>query len=107
MRRLVVLCSVFAFAFACAVGAAGAQTQSAPAKPSASKKLNAATAAPPVDTRPRYKRDDMPAPVATAPPAKPAATKKRVARKPADAQQPAAQVARATQREVAACADVR
>jgi lipoprotein NlpI len=105
MRRLVLLCS--AFAFLCAVSAADAQAQSAaPAKRSASKKTNAAKAAPPPDTRPRFKRDDTPAPVAVAP-AKPAvAAKRRIARKPADgAPQPTG--ARATPRDVAACAQAR
>ena len=102
MRRLVLLCSVFAFV--CAFDAAEAQTQSAaPVKRAASKKT-AAPATPPPDTRPRYKRDDMPAPV-VATPAKPAATaKKRMARKPASEQAPAAQEARATARDVTACA---
>jgi lipoprotein NlpI len=102
MRRLVLLSSVFAFA--CVLGTADAQTQSAaPAKRTASKK-SAVPAAPPPDTRPRYKRDDMPVPVA-ATPAKPVvAAKRRVARKPASEQPPAAQDARATPRDVAACA---
>src|SRR5688572_19202856 len=105
MRRLVLLCS--AFALVCASGAADAQTQAAaPAKRAvAGKKGAAATAAPPVDTRPRYKRDDTPATVAVTPPA--AAPKKRTVRRPADpAAQPAAtaQGEKATARDIATCA---
>src|SRR5215212_9148435 len=102
MRRLVALFSVFAFV--CAFGAAEAQTQSAaPAKRSASKK-SAAPAAPAPDTRPRYKRDDMPTPVVVAPTKPAAGPRKRMARKPASEQAPAAQNARATPRDVTACA---
>ena len=105
MRRLVVFCSCLAFVGA--IGAADAQTQApAPAKRAASKKTTA-PAAPPVDTRPRYRRDDIPAPVVAAP-AKPAvASRKRAARKPAAAREPAAQSMRATPADVAACAQVR
>ncbi len=105
MRRLVLLCS--AFAFLCALGGAEAQTQSAaPAKPSTARKKSTAQTPPP-DTRPLYKRDDAPAPV-VATPAKPAgAAKRRVLPKPADTQQPAEQSARATPGDVAACAQVR
>jgi lipoprotein NlpI len=85
MRRLVLLCS--AFAFLCVTSAAGAQTQPvASAQPATAKKGNAKHAAgtrraaapqknaaqpapPPVDTRPRYKRDDVPAAVAAPTPA--------------------------------------
>lgn len=102
MRRLVLVCSVFAFV--CSLGVAAAQTQSAaPAKRTASKK-SAAAAAPPPETRPRYKRDDAPAPVVATAGKTVAGTKKRAVRKPADAQQPAAQADRATSRDVAACA---
>ncbi len=103
MRRLVVLLS--AVVLAGAIGAADAQTAQ-PAKPaSARQKAAQKPASPPPDTRPRYKRDDTPAPVAAAP-AKPAAAgRKRAVRKPADAGQPAApQAARATPRDVATCA---
>jgi lipoprotein NlpI len=106
MRRLVLWCS--AFAFLCASSAADAQAQSAPSAKGAGKKGAAATAAAPVDTRPRYKRDDTPAPVVAAPPA--AAPKKRTARRPAglSAQPDAtAQGARATSRDVTTCAQVR
>src|SRR5207302_10071721 len=105
MRRLALLCS--AFAFLCAVGATDAQMQAAPAKHSASK-ANAATATPPPDRRPRYKRDDTPATVVAAPATPAVATKKRAARRsPADAQPPTAQAGRATTRDAAACAQVR
>jgi lipoprotein NlpI len=104
MRRLVVLLS--AFVFVSATGAADAQTAQ-PAKPaSARQKAAQKPATPPPDTRPRYKRDDTPAAVAAAP-AKPAAVgKKRSARKPAGVAPPeaAAQTARATARDIAACA---
>lgn len=104
MRRLVLLCSCLAFL--CATGAAGAQTQPvAPAKRAASKRT-ATPPAPPPDTRPRLRRDDMPAAVAAAP-AKPAiAPRKRVARKPADAREGAPQTARASRADVATCAQV-
>lgn len=110
MRRLVLLCS--AFVFLCVSSAADAQTQpAASAKRTAAAKKDAANPAPPPDTRPRYKRDDTPAAVAATPtPAKPAVTgrkRSRVARKPADPRQPGAQGAKATQRDVAACAQVR
>jgi lipoprotein NlpI len=108
MRRLVLLFSIFAFLGA--IGAADAQTQP-PAKHRAARHKAAAQkpAAPPVDTRPRYKRDDTPVPV-VATPAQPgvAPTKRRHARKPAGAAQPnaAAQAIRATARDIAACAQV-
>ncbi|MGB9365341.1 MAG: tetratricopeptide repeat protein [Xanthobacteraceae bacterium] len=104
MRRLVVLLS--AFAFLSATGAADAQTAQQAKPTSARQKAAQKPATPPPDTRPRYKRDDMPAPVAAAP-AKPVVTgKKRTVRKPAGAAQPeaAAQTTRATARDVAACA---
>src|SRR4051812_31837952 len=48
------------------------------------KPESAAKQAPPVDTRPRYRRDDTPAPVVAAPAAQPVVKKKRSARhKPA------------------------
>jgi lipoprotein NlpI len=109
MRRFVLLFSIFAFLGA--IGAADAQTQQ-PAKHRTARHKAAAqkAAPPPVDTRPRYKRDDMPAPApVVAAPAKPAvAAKRRHARKPAGAAQPgaAAQGTRATPRDIAACAQV-
>jgi len=102
MRRLVLLGS--AFALVCALGAGAAQAQSAASAKRAASKKSAAPLAPAPDTRPRYKRDDTPAAVAAAP-AKPAVPgNKRTARKPAKEQTPAAQDARATPRDVAACA---
>lgn len=110
MRRLVLLCSAFAFLFATGMPDVGAQT-AAPVKRAASKKSSKAAKGPPSDTRPRYKRDDTPAAVA-ATSAKPAAAAKkrhRTAHKPAAAAQPnaTAQSARATPRDVAACAQVK
>ena len=108
MRRLVVLLS--AVVLAGAIGAADAQTAQ-PAKPaSARQKAAQKPATPPPDTRPRFKRDDMPAPapVATAPAKPPAASKRRAVRRPADAGQPAAaQGARATARDIAGCAQTK
>ena len=107
MRRLVLLWS--AFAFLCVSGAADAQTQPAASpKRAVAGKKGAATAAPPVDTRPRYKRDDTPAPVAVAPLA--ARPNKRSARAPgARAAQPdmVAPGAKASPRDVAACAQAK
>ena len=108
MRRLVLLCS--AFAFLCATASADAQTQPATsAKRTVSGKKGAAVTVPPLaDTRPRYKRDDAPAPVAATPLG--VTPKKRTVRRPANlAAQPAATDpgARATARDVAACAQVR
>jgi lipoprotein NlpI len=107
MRRLVLLCS--AIAFLSASGAADAQTLPAnPAKRAGGAKKGAAATATPVDTRPRYKRDDTPASVAAAPPV--AGPKKRTARRPAgrSAQgDAAAQGAKAGPRDVATCAQVR
>src|SRR5262245_17939010 len=106
MRRIVLLLS--AFVFVSAIGAAEAQTaKPASARPKAAEKPTT----PPPDARPRFKRDDTPASVVAAA-AKPAApTKKRAARKPADPAQPAeaavAQPARATPRDVAACAQTK
>jgi lipoprotein NlpI len=103
MRRLVLLCS--AIAFLGASGAADAQTQPAgSAKRAVAAKKGAAAPAAPVDTRPRYKRDDTPASVVAAPPA--AAPKRRTARRPTGAaeRETAAQGAKATPRDVAACA---
>jgi lipoprotein NlpI len=105
MRRLVVLLS--AFVLLSAIGAADAQTQHPVKRSSAHQRAAQKPATPPPDTRPRYKRDDTPAAVAATAPAKPAvAHKKRTVRKPADGVQPeaAAQTARATPRDVAACA---
>jgi lipoprotein NlpI len=110
MRRLVLLCS--AFAFVCAASVADAQTRPHAKRAVAGKKNAAAKAAPAPDTRPRFKRDDMPAPVAAAP-AKPAAAQKRrhrVARKlGGGAPQPdaAAQTAKSSLRDVATCAQVK
>jgi lipoprotein NlpI len=103
MRRLVVLLSVFVLVSA--TGAADAQTAQ-PAKPSSARqKATQKQATPPSDTRPRYKRDDTPAPVVAAPAKPAAAPRRRTVRKPADADQPAApQAARATPRDVATCA---
>ena len=104
MRRLVLLCSCLAFV--AAIGAADAQTQPAQPKRSASRKT-AVPATPPVDTRPRYRRDDTPAAVAAAA-AKPAKTSRTHAtRKAVDAREPTAPSARATPVDVAACAQVR
>jgi lipoprotein NlpI len=106
MRRLVLLCS--AFAFLCATGAADAQTAPAASGKRTAAAKKGATAPAPVDTRPRYKRDDTPAAIAAAPSvAKP---KRRAARKPIDgAAQPAAaaQGTKATAADVATCAQVR
>ena len=109
MRRLVLLCS--AFAFVCAVGVADAQTQPPAKRAVAGKKNAAAKAAPAPDTRPRYKRDDTPAAVVVAP-AKPVVVQKRrsrVARKPVKGAQPdaTAQTARSSPRDVANCAQVK
>jgi lipoprotein NlpI len=81
------------------------------------KPESAAKQAPPVDTRPRYRRDDTPAPVVAAPAAQPVAKKKRSARhKPAGtpAAAPAAEAAtvpakgaKATPRDIVACAQDR
>jgi lipoprotein NlpI len=105
MRRLVLLC--FAFAFLSAGDAADAQTQpSAAGKRATAAKKGAAPAAP-VDTRPRYKRDDTPASVVAAPPA--AAPKNRTARRArgrSAQREAAAQGAKAGPRDVAACAQV-
>jgi lipoprotein NlpI len=103
MRRFAVLLS--AFILASATSAADAQPTQ-PAKPtSARQKADQKSATPPPDTRPRFKRDDAPAPVAAAPAKPPVAAKKRATRKPSDAAPPAAaQPARATPRDVATCA---
>jgi lipoprotein NlpI len=107
MRRLVLLC--FAFAFLCASGAADAQTQPASsAKRAAAAKKGAAAPAAPVDTRPRYKRDDTPASVVAAPPA--AAPKRRTVRRPTGysaEREMAARGEKAGPRDVAACAQVK
>ena len=106
MRRLVLLCS--AFAFLCASGAADAQTAPATSgKRTASTKKGAVGLAS-VDTRPRYKRDDTPAAVAVTPTA--TAPKRRLARRPVDgAAQPGASVqgAKPTAADVASCAQAR
>ena len=66
MRRFIVLCA--AFAFVSGASAAVAQTQPAThAKHAAARKNAAQPAPPPADTRPRYKRDDVPVPVVTVP----------------------------------------
>ena len=80
-----------------------------PVRPAAAAPAQAA--APPVDTRPRYKRDDVPAPVVAAP-QQPAnvAQKRHVRHKPADGTSPtaaAASSARASARDIAACAQVK
>ncbi len=105
--RFVALCSAFAFVFASVTAEAQTQAQ----KPRAGvKKTEAAKPVAPVDTRPRYKRDDTPAAVVTAP-AQP--QKPRVSRRPrpADAAQSgagtAAQAARSGPQDVAACAQTR
>lgn len=109
MRRLVPLLSIFALLGA--IGAADAQTQP-PAKHRTARHKAAAQkpATPPVDTRPRYKRDDTMAPVAAAPAAPALAAKRRHARKSTpnaqSAAAPATQGARATARDFAACAQV-
>src|SRR5205807_1757385 len=75
-----------------AIRAAHARTQ-APARHTARHKAAARKAeAPPVDTRPRYKRDDTPAaaPVAATPATPATAAKRRHARKPAGTAQPGA-----------------
>jgi lipoprotein NlpI len=81
------------------------------------KPESAAKQAAPADTRPRYRRDDTPAPVVAAPAAQPVARKKRSARrKPAeapaapaaaDATAKPAQGAKATPRDIVACAQDR
>jgi lipoprotein NlpI len=110
--RSVWFCS--ALALLLAVHAAEAQTKRVkPAKPA-----EAAKQAPPVaDTRPRLKRDDTPAPVVAAPSAQPVANKKRSARhKPAetpaapaaaDAATKPTKGAKATPRDIVACAQDR
>jgi tetratricopeptide (TPR) repeat protein len=111
MWRLVLLCCAFllvigpAHAQRLQRGDAPAPVATAPAKPPAAQKkqANAPKGAP--DTRPRYKRDDTPAPVAA--PAAPAKQIRR-ARKPADGAQPpvADAPARSTPKDVAQCAQV-
>jgi len=107
MRRLVLLCS--AFAFLCTGGAADAQPQPAnAAKRAVGAKKGAAAAAVPADTRPRYKRDDTPATVVAAPPA--AAPKRRTVRRPTGysaEREMAARGDKAGPRDVAACAQVK
>jgi lipoprotein NlpI len=109
MRRLVLLLS--AFVFVSAIGAADAQTQQPIKRTTARQKAAQKPATPPPDTRPRYKRDDTPTPVAAAASAKPTvARKRRTARKPADGARPAAaaaQTARASARDIAACAQTK
>jgi lipoprotein NlpI len=107
--RSVWFCS--ALALLLAVHAAEAQTKRVKhAKPEAAAKQ----AAPAADTRPRLKRDDTPEPVVAAPAVQPVAKKKRSARhKPAEA--PAAPAAadatakpaKATPRDIVACAQDR
>ena len=113
--RSVWFCLSLALLFA--TDAAQAQTKRVrPAKPESAAKQ----AAPVVDTRPRYRRDDTPAPVVAAPAAptaQPAVKRKRSARhKPAGtpAAAPAAEAAttpakgaKATPRDIVACAQDR
>src|SRR4051794_35059051 len=104
MRRIVVLLS--AFVLAGAIGAADAQTDLPAKRAGGRHKASQRPATPPPDTRPRFKRDDTPGAVVAAPAKPPAvARKKRSVRKPADAAPPTAdQPARATARDIAACA---
>lgn len=102
MRCLVLLCSCFAFL--CATGAAGAQAPSAPPAKRAASKKTVTPPATPVDTRPRYKRDDMPAPVVATPAKRATAPRRRIARKPAEGREAVAQTARASRADVATCA---
>lgn len=105
MRSLVLLLS--ALVVVSAIDAVDAQTQQPVKRTTASQKAAPRTVPPP-DTRPRYKRDDTPAAVVTAAPAKPlVGHKKRTARKAVAGAQPAtaaAQTARTTPRDIAACA---
>jgi lipoprotein NlpI len=108
MRRLIVLCSAFLLVIGSANaqrGDAPAPVTTAPAKPPAAQKKRVATPKPIPDTRPRYKRDDTPAPVAA--PVAPARQIRR-ARKPADAAQPAVadQSTKSTLKDVAECVQV-
>ena len=108
MRRVVLLLSVFFLAGA--IGAADAETAQAPNRTSARHKAAQKPAALSADARPRYRRDDTPAVVAAGAPAEPVVQRKRrSARKPADTVQPdaAAQAARATPRDIAACAQTK
>jgi lipoprotein NlpI len=109
MRRFVLLLS--AVVLVGAIGPADAQTQQPANRVSARQKAAQKPATPPPDTRPRFKRDDTPtsAPVAAAPAKPVAAHKKRTVRKPADSARPdtAAQAARATPRDIAACAQTK
>src|ERR1043165_4397411 len=114
MRRiglLLLLLLLSVFFLAGAIDAADAQTTQPLKRNSVRQKAAQKPATPPQDTRPRFKRDDTPAPVVTAAPPKPTlAPKKRTARKPADGAQPAAaaaQIARASVRDVAACAQTK
>jgi lipoprotein NlpI len=95
MRRLVLLC----FAFVLLSGSADAQPRLQRGDAAAQKKF-APQAAP--DTRPRYRRDDTPAPVAA--PAAPAKQVRRSARRPADTASPGSPQSSA--RDVAECAQV-
>jgi len=106
MRRVVLLLS--AVFFVSAIGAADAQSQQPEKRVTARQKAAQKPATP--ETRPRFRRDDTPAPVVTAAPAKPAAAhRKRASRKPGGAAQPdaAAQSARTTPRDIAACAQTK
>jgi lipoprotein NlpI len=110
MRRLVLLCSVFAIAM---LAPAAAQIPSGTAATSAkqgAKKQGRAKAAPKAaeqkaapDTRPILKRADDMAPVVTPAPQQPAKKRTRVGRKPADTAQAGTASARATAKDVAAC----
>ena len=113
MRRTL-LCSILAALIA--VAPASTQAQAAPKKQTAASKRAAAPAkpaTPAVDTRPRMRRDDTPAPVVAAPAAAAVKKKRSAGRKKAPGvavQKPAetaAPAARATPRDVAACAQAR
>ncbi len=132
MRRLVLLCSAVLFVTCAADAQPRLQRGDAPApvetakppaaaakpgqkdqkkearpQPAAANKKEAEAAKPTPDTRPRYKRDDTPAPVAA--PAAPLAKQiRRSARGPAGAMPQAAadQSAKASPKDVAACAQV-
>lgn len=98
MRRLVLLCCAFLLVI-------GPPVAAAPATPPAGQKKQAVAPKPAPDARPRYKRDDAPAPVAA-----PTAPTKQVrrARRPADGAQPSAAdpSAQSTAKDVAQCAQV-
>src|SRR3954462_2755230 len=108
MRCLVLVCSVFALV--CATSAADAQAQQQPVKRTSARQKAAQKSAPaPMDTRPRYKRDDTPAAVSATAPEKPGTPQRRVARKHRSVVQPDATpvAGRSTPRDVAACSQVK